>query len=52
MVVVGAGLSAADAVIAARARNVPVVHVFRNKSATLNKQLPENMYPEYHKVRV
>lgn len=50
VVVVGAGLSAADAVIAARARNIPVVHVFRNKSATLNKQLPENMYPEYHKV--
>lgn len=51
VVVVGAGLSAADAVIAARARNVPVIHVFRNKSATLHKQLPENMYPEYHKVR-
>lgn len=51
VVVVGAGLSAADAVIAARARNIPVIHVFRNKSATLNKQLPENMYPEYHKVR-
>lgn len=50
VVVVGAGLSAADAVIAARARNIPVIHVFRNKSATLNKQLPENMYPEYHKV--
>lgn len=51
VVVVGAGLSAADAVIAARARNIPVIHVFRNKSATLNRQLPENMYPEYHKVR-
>lgn len=50
VVVVGAGLSAADAVIAARARNIPVIHVFRNKSATMNKQLPENMYPEYHKV--
>lgn len=50
VVVVGAGLSAADAVIAARARNIPVIHVFRNKSATLNRHLPENMYPEYHKV--
>ncbi|KAG5863787.1 hypothetical protein JTB14_012050 [Gonioctena quinquepunctata] len=50
VLVVGAGLSAADAVIAARARNVPVVHVFRNKSPDLNKQLPENLYPEYHKV--
>lgn len=50
VLIVGAGLSAADAVIATRGRNVPVLHVFRNKSADLNKQLPENMYPEYHKV--
>lgn len=50
VLIVGAGLSAADAVMAARGRNVPVLHVFRNKSADLNKQLPENMYPEYHKV--
>ena len=52
VMIVGAGLSAADAVIATRGRNVPVVHVFRNKSADLNKQLPENMYPEYHKVSI
>lgn len=51
VLVVGAGLSAADAIIIARGKNVPVIHVFRNKSATLNRQLPENMYPEYHKVR-
>lgn len=51
VVVVGAGLSAADAIIAARGRNVPVIHIFRNKNAAINKQLPENMYPEYHKVR-
>lgn len=50
VLVVGAGLSAADAIIATRGRNIPVVHVFRNKSADLNRQLPENMYPEYHKV--
>ncbi|RZB39993.1 Pyr redox 3 domain containing protein [Asbolus verrucosus] len=50
VLIVGAGLSAADAVIATRGRNIPVVHVFRNKSADLNRQLPENMYPEYHKV--
>ncbi|XP_044264390.1 oxidative stress-induced growth inhibitor 2-like [Tribolium madens] len=50
VLIVGAGLSAADAVIATRGRNIPVLHVFRNKSADLNKQLPENMYPEYHKV--
>lgn len=51
VVIVGAGLSAADAVIAMRGRNIPVLHVFRNKSPDLNKQLPENLYPEYHKVR-
>ncbi|XP_008196611.2 oxidative stress-induced growth inhibitor 2-like [Tribolium castaneum] len=50
VLVVGVGLSAADAVIATRGRNIPVLHVFRNKTANLNKQLPENMYPEYHKV--
>ncbi|XP_030766564.1 oxidative stress-induced growth inhibitor 2-like isoform X2 [Sitophilus oryzae] len=50
VLIVGAGLSAADAVMAVRQRNVPVVHVFRGKSAEFNKQLPENMYPEYHKV--
>jgi hypothetical protein len=50
VLIVGAGLSAADAVVATRGRNVPVLHVFRNKAADLNRQLPENMYPEYHKV--
>ncbi|XP_060536732.1 oxidative stress-induced growth inhibitor 2-like [Cylas formicarius] len=50
VLIAGAGLSAADAVIATRARGVPVVHVFRNKTAEFSKQLPENMYPEYHKV--
>lgn len=52
VLVVGAGLSAADAVIAMRGRNIPVLHVFRNKSPDLHKQLPENLYPEYHKVRL
>lgn len=52
VLVVGAGLSAADAVIATRFRSIPVLHVFRNKSVSLDKQLPENMYPEYHKVRL
>lgn len=50
VLIVGAGLSAADAIIATRGKNVPVLHMFRNKSRDLNKQLPENMYPEYHKV--
>ncbi|ERL87494.1 hypothetical protein D910_04886 [Dendroctonus ponderosae] len=51
VLIVGAGLSAADAVMAVRSRNIPVVHVFRGRSAEFTKQLPENMYPEYHKVR-
>ncbi|KAI4467171.1 hypothetical protein MML48_2g00012066 [Holotrichia oblita] len=49
VLIVGAGLSAADAIIATRGKNVPVLHMFRNKYRDLNKQLPENMYPEYHK---
>ncbi|XP_069687626.1 oxidative stress-induced growth inhibitor 1-like isoform X1 [Periplaneta americana] len=50
VLIVGAGLSAADAVIAARFRSLPILHVFRKKAGALGKQLPENMYPEYHKV--
>nr|CAD7402052.1 unnamed protein product [Timema cristinae] len=51
ILVVGAGLSAADAVIAARFRSLPIIHVFRSKSPQFNgRQLPEEMYPEYHKV--
>jgi hypothetical protein len=53
VLIVGAGLSAADAVIAARFRSLPILHVFRKKAAALgtgSTQLPENMYPEYHKV--
>lgn len=50
VLVVGAGLSAADAIIASRGRNVPVLHVYRNQAVNISKQLPENMYPEYHKV--
>ncbi|KAF2905005.1 hypothetical protein ILUMI_01173 [Ignelater luminosus] len=50
VLVIGAGLSAADAIIATRCRNIPVLHVYRNKTSDLSKQLPENMYPEYHKV--
>lgn len=52
VLIVGAGLSAADAVIAARFRSLPILHVFRKTAAlgTGSTQLPENMYPEYHKV--
>lgn len=53
VLVVGAGLSAADAIITAGFYNVPVSHVFRRDVSDpklIFNQLPENMYPEYHKV--
>ncbi|XP_029991274.1 oxidative stress induced growth inhibitor 1 isoform X2 [Sphaeramia orbicularis] len=53
VVVVGAGLTAADAVLAAHHLNTPVYHVFR-RSVTdpglIFNQLPKLLYPEYHKV--
>ncbi|XP_059473649.1 oxidative stress-induced growth inhibitor 1-like isoform X2 [Neocloeon triangulifer] len=53
VLVVGAGLSAADAIISCRFHGLPVLHAFRRSSGDpgfVFKQLPENMYPEYHKV--
>lgn len=53
LLVVGSGLSAADAVIAARFHGVDVCHVFRKKVDDRDlvfNQLPRSMYPEYHKV--
>lgn len=55
VLVVGAGLTAADAVLAAHHLNTPVCHVFR-RSVTdpglIFNQLPKLLYPEYHKVRI
>ncbi|KAK2580814.1 hypothetical protein KPH14_011547 [Odynerus spinipes] len=63
--VIGAGLSAADAIMAARFRGIPVLHAFRDASNDWNKEstdkiktnifdklqwLPSSVYPEYHKV--
>ena len=53
VLIVGAGLSAADAIIAAHGHNIPIVHAFRRKAddpSLIFRQLPPNMYPEYHKV--
>ncbi|CAG2176210.1 unnamed protein product [Oppiella nova] len=53
ILIVGAGLSAADAVIATRFRRVPTIHAFRRHPedpSLIFNQLPENMYPEYHCV--
>lgn len=50
IIIVGAGLSAADAVTICRSSGINVIHVFRNRTAGLDKMLPENVYPEYHEV--
>lgn len=53
VLIVGAGLSAADAIIAAHFHGIPIIHAFRRKStdpSLIFRQLPSNMYPEYHKV--
>lgn len=52
VLVVGAGLSAADAVSICRSSGINVIHVYRNRSAGLDKMLPETVYPEYHEVSV
>lgn len=50
ILVVGAGLSAADATLTARRKNYPVIHAFRRSSPPT--PLPAVMYPEYHEVRI
>jgi thioredoxin reductase len=53
VLVVGAGLSAADAIINAQGHGLPIAHVFRKSvsdpSLIFNK-LPVALYPEYHAV--
>ncbi|XP_061147888.1 oxidative stress induced growth inhibitor 1 [Syngnathus typhle] len=53
VLVVGAGLTAADAVLAAHHLNTPVYHAFRRAvtdPGLIFNQLPKMLYPEYHKV--
>ena len=53
ILIVGAGLSAADAIIAAHFHGIPIIHAFRRKAedpSLIFRSLPSNMYPEYHKV--
>ncbi|XP_062278890.1 oxidative stress-induced growth inhibitor 2 [Scomber scombrus] len=53
VLIVGAGLSAADAVLCAYNSNIRVLHVFRKSvddPDLIFKQLPKTLYPEYHKV--
>ena len=51
--VVGAGLSAADAILMALESGIPVVHVFRcgpRDSNLIFRRLPSSIYPEYQRV--
>ncbi|XP_012661617.1 oxidative stress-induced growth inhibitor 1 [Otolemur garnettii] len=53
VLIIGAGLSAADAVLYARHYNIPVIHAFRrpvDDPGLVFNQLPKMLYPEYHKV--
>ncbi|KAF0305700.1 Oxidative stress-induced growth inhibitor 2 [Amphibalanus amphitrite] len=53
LLVIGAGLSAADVILAACRRGVPVVHAFRRRAtdrALIFYRLPRALYPEYHQV--
>ena len=53
VVVVGAGLSAADAILLALHHKIPVVHVFRrdaHDTGHVLHKLPEAIYPEYGHV--
>nr|XP_056718592.1 oxidative stress-induced growth inhibitor 1 [Euleptes europaea] len=53
ILIVGAGLTAADAVLFAHHCSIPVIHAFRRSvsdPALIFNQLPKTMYPEYHKV--
>ncbi|XP_062847971.1 oxidative stress-induced growth inhibitor 2 isoform X2 [Trichomycterus rosablanca] len=53
VLVVGAGLSAADAVLCAYNHRIPVLHAFRKRiddPSLIFKQLPKTLYPEYQRV--
>ncbi|KAG9478710.1 oxidative stress-induced growth inhibitor 2 [Eleutherodactylus coqui] len=53
VLIVGAGLTAADAILCAHSNNIPVIHAFRrriNDPSLIFKQLPKKLYPEYHRV--
>ena len=53
LLVVGAGLSAADAIVAALNQGVNTVHAFRKSPSDpsmIFKKLPSAIYPEYHRI--
>ena len=53
VLIVGAGLTAADAIITCQNNGIEVIHAFRkhpDDPSLIFNQLPENMYPEYHDI--
>lgn len=53
LLIVGAGLSAADAILLAQKHNIKIIHVIRrsvNDPNLVFKTLPKKSYPEYHEV--
>ena len=53
VLVVGAGLSAADAIVAAMNQGVSTMHAFRKSPSDpsmIFKNLPSAIYPEYHRI--
>ncbi|XP_041060740.1 oxidative stress induced growth inhibitor 1 [Carcharodon carcharias] len=53
VLVIGAGLTAADAILCAHHYGIPVLHSFRRAvtdPGLIFNQLPKVLYPEYHKV--
>ncbi|XP_039592199.1 oxidative stress-induced growth inhibitor 2 [Polypterus senegalus] len=53
VLIVGAGLSAADAILCTYNNNISIIHVFRKRvddPSLIFKQLPKTLYPEYHKT--
>lgn len=53
IMIVGAGLSAADAIEAAMSRGLTVLHIFRRSpddKRLILKNLPTVIYPEYHQI--
>ena len=53
LVIIGAGLSAADAILYTQQHRLPVVHVFRcdiEDPDLIVRKLPPVLYPEYHEV--
>lgn len=53
IMIVGAGLSAADAISTAMNEKIPVIHVLRravNDPNIVFNKLPKALYPEYHKI--